>query len=211
MEEKYNLRGIIIPVAGFSLERVRSLENLPNEVWKDFSFNNLDYGISSYGRVKSKERIITDILCNGSIRKRKYSPKIMKGVIDKYGYIKICICHHLFSVHRLVCLYFLGDSNLEVNHKNGIKTDNRLENLEYCTRSENQRHAYMMGLNRSLLNNRKISKTQEIEIYNLYAKKGYLQKEIAKIYSINRGSVSRIYNKIKKQIERGEDIYNERN
>ncbi len=201
MEKKYNLHGIIIPVKGFSLDKAKSLENLPGEEWRDFNFKNLDYEISSYGRVKSKERVITDFLRNGNVRNRRCSSKILRGVIDKYGYIKICICHHLFAVHRLVCLCFLGDSELEVNHKNGNKTDNRIANLEYCTRSANQHHAFVNGLNRSLLHIRKVSKVQEIEIYNLYSEKKYLQKDIAKMYGIDRTSVSRIYRKIKKRIE----------
>lgn len=46
------------------------------------------------------------------------------------------------SIHRLVLLSFYGKSKREINHKNGIKSDNRLENLEYCTRSDNLKHKY---------------------------------------------------------------------
>jgi hypothetical protein len=48
-------------------------------------------------------------------------------------------------VHRLVMHVFCGESSLGVNHKNGIKDDNRLENLEYCTQGENVRHAISIG------------------------------------------------------------------
>ena len=46
------------------------------------------------------------------------------------------------QVHRLVLLTFKGESELQCNHINWIKDDNRLENLEYCTRSENQLHRF---------------------------------------------------------------------
>jgi hypothetical protein len=46
-----------------------------------------------------------------------------------------------FLVHRLIASAFLGASDLQINHKNGIKSDNRLENLEYVTQSGNIQHA----------------------------------------------------------------------
>ncbi len=53
-----------------------------------------------------------------------------------------------FLVHRLVARAFLGPCPLgkEVNHKNGIKSDNRIENLEYVTRAQNIRHSFDTGL-----------------------------------------------------------------
>jgi hypothetical protein len=51
-----------------------------------------------------------------------------------------------FTIHRLVMLTFCGKSDLNVNHINGIKDDNRLENLEYCSQSENILHAFRTGL-----------------------------------------------------------------
>lgn len=135
---------------------------------------------------------------------------MMKGIMDKYGYVKIDLNHHLFAVHRLVCKCFFGDSNLEVNHINGDKTDNRLENLEYCTRSENQKHAFTVGLNKSTLSvlgiatksaaiaNRKVSKEQEMDIYHLYSTGKYTYKDLSQKFGIDSSSIGRIYRKIKK-------------
>lgn len=58
--------------------------------------------------------------------------------------------YHTKKVHRLVCSAFYGKSNLEINHKDGNKLNNHLENLEYCTHSENVQHAFDNGLTRAL-------------------------------------------------------------
>lgn len=66
------------------------------------------------------------------------------------GYERVRLCKYgkvtKFYVHRLVLLTFVRRSLKEVNHKNGIKNDNRLSNLEYTTRSKNMKHAYDNGL-----------------------------------------------------------------
>lgn len=70
--------------------------------------------------------------------------RILKQSVTYDGYCKLNlwsggICKTK-KVHRLVILTFKGDSDLVVNHKNGIKTDNRLLNLEYCTQRQNSQH-----------------------------------------------------------------------
>jgi hypothetical protein len=57
---------------------------------------------------------------------------------DTYGYIHISIGKKHYFAHRLIMLAFVGESDQQVDHINRIKTDNRFENLRYCTRSENQ-------------------------------------------------------------------------
>ena len=81
-----------------------------------------------------------------------YSNVWTKRKLDKHrqGYLRVELCSNgkcrKFLVHRLVMLAFNGESDLTVNHINGIKDDNRLENLEYCTQSENSKHAFKIGL-----------------------------------------------------------------
>ena len=72
---------------------------------------------------------------------KKWS-KILNTYISNSWYVLILVNWKLQTLHRLVMLVFIWDSKLVVNHKNWIKTDNRLENLEYCTRSENIKHRF---------------------------------------------------------------------
>jgi len=106
------------------------------EIWKTIDGFNGDYEVSNLGNVRSYKH-------------RK--PKLM-ALCDYRGYKRIELFKdgfgRLYSVHRLVANAFIkNNKNKEtVNHLNGIKSDNRVENLEWATRSENDLHAFSIGL-----------------------------------------------------------------
>lgn len=78
--------------------------------------------------------------------------KILKQSKGNSGYFQVCLSKDRkiksIMVHRLVAKAFLPlkEGKRIVNHKNGVKTDNRVENLEWCTHSENSKHANTNGL-----------------------------------------------------------------
>lgn len=98
------------------------------------------YQVSNLGRIKSLK------LWTGSMFINK--EKILKPTKYKNGYLNVILKGKHFLVHRIVALTFLENKNNLpiVNHINGIKTDNRVENLEWCTYSHNEKEAYKIGI-----------------------------------------------------------------
>lgn len=107
------------------------------EIWKDVIGYEGLYKVSNLGNVKSLDRIVPF----GST-KRIVVGKILKPVLSTSGYNKVCLPENMY-VHRLVLMAFVGlnESKTHVNHINGIKTDNRLDNLEWVTVKENLHHS----------------------------------------------------------------------
>jgi len=105
------------------------------EQWKEITGSRGSYFASDQGRIKSR--------ANGGNR-------ILKPYTNKQGYLVLGVRYKderkTMRVHRLVAICFLEKTGPDVNHKNGIKTDNRLENLEWVTKRENQQHAIANGL-----------------------------------------------------------------
>lgn len=116
------------------------------EVWKQIKGLEGKYEISNLGRVKSVARI--EIRKDG--RKRPVKEKIRKSTVFNNGYYGVSTNRlaGTFLIHRLIAEAFIPnpESKQTVNHKNGIKTDNRIENLEWATYGENNKHAYEKGL-----------------------------------------------------------------
>ena len=117
------------------------------EKWKDIIGYEGYYQISDYGNVRSLDRKI-HFNKGYSIKKGK----ILKPILNKKGYYKVCLSKEQkekrFFIHRLVAIHFINNplQKEQVNHKDGNKKNNCVDNLEWCTNLENQRHAIEKGL-----------------------------------------------------------------
>lgn len=121
------------------------------EVWRDAVGYEGLYQISSWGRVKSVARLKN--WGNGGVK--FCEERIMYHSYDYKGYPVIILRKDLkrksVKIHRLVATAFIPnpEGKLQVNHKDGNKSNNNLTNLEWVSNSENQRHAVQIGLKKS--------------------------------------------------------------
>lgn len=174
------------------------------EQWKDIKQYEGIYQISNYGKVKSLTRIV--MRKNGA---RYIKERMLKLQTIKTGYHYIALHKNNkiinMYVHRLVALYFLNNPNnyLQVNHKDGNKTNNYMDNLEWVTCSENHKHAYAIGLKKSSkgksytkgedIFQSKLTETDVREILDLL-QTNIIQQKIAQQYGISQAQVSHIKN-----------------
>lgn len=150
-----------------------------------------------------------------STKKGKW--RILTPTPDRAGYLGVCLSvdgkKHNLLVHRLVALTWLGSSSLQVNHENGVKSDNRLSNLKYATPSENIQHGYNAGLMEKTRESAKrmgsakgedsggakLSDAQVLELLKLKGRAS--QREAAKLFNISQRQVGRIWRGLSRRKE----------
>jgi len=143
------------------------------EEWKSISGYEGYYEVSNLGRVRSIERLVP----HARYGTTKQQSKILRPAIDD-GYFKVALSKdrtlRSMRVHRLVAAAFVDNPNdyTEVNHKDGDKLNNQVSNLEWCTRSQNVKHAFdnnLLQAMRGVKNgNSKLSESDVLAIRSEY-------------------------------------------
>ena len=127
------------------------------EVWKDVVDYEGLYQVSNLGRVKGCERIIKHFRGGNRILKEKF--RSLANDLTGYKFVDLYKNGkgNMMKVHRLVSMAFIEnpENKSQVNHINGIKYDNNIDNLEWSTISENRQHAFRTGLQKPNINNEK--------------------------------------------------------
>ena len=165
------------------------------EIWKDIKgFEGL-YQVSNTGKVKSLERIDR----GGNNHKER----ILKSCLSGRGYLMIGLYksgkRYSTNIHKLVATHFIKNhyNKQQVNHLDGDKQNNLSNNLEWCSPSENIRHAHKNGLSKAVkgeqVGTSKLNKA-EAEIIKNMKGKGLSQRAIGELFNISQQEVCKIHN-----------------
>ena len=170
------------------------------EVWKDIEGTSGRYQVSNHGRIKSVARVIEqkrhDI--DSSFR-RSWPEKILKQSTDSYGYKVVSINvpgkNRTNKVHRLVAQAFLSNDNKldQINHIDGDKANNSLNNLEWCTAKQNSIHrSKVLGFGSGSSNGRaKLTDDDVMKIDEMLCA-GFTVNDVAKSFNIGYNTALRV-------------------
>ena len=161
---------------------------IQQEIWKDIKEFNGKYSASNLGAVKNN-----------------FTRKILKPMKNHNGYLVIHLWNGnktSFRIHRIIAEMFIPnpENKKTVNHKNGVKTDNRAENLEWSTSSENIKHAFVIGLNEGNCGEKHGgSKLKECDVLDIRKAfdHGKSQADIANEYKMSASQICGIVNRKK--------------
>lgn len=166
------------------------------EEWKDVEGFEGHYQVSNIGRIKTLRREVS-----AGWGRRFVKERIMPTRLDSKGrYEMVELCKdcktYLKILHRLVAFAFVENAynKPEVNHKDGVRTNNNYKNLEWCTNKENIAHSIETGLANGRGQHNTMAKLSNIDILEIRAS-NKKRLELSQQYKISMNHISQIKNK----------------
>lgn len=170
--------------------------------WKPVSGYEGIYEINQHGQVKS---IARKRYCGHKDSKpQMMKERMLTRSTDRLGYVRVKLSKNgksqLKYIHRLLAEAFIENpkNKKEINHIDGDKQNNDLENLEWTTRSKNMKHAFKIGLHKARKgeeNNKTKLTTKEVsEIRELYESGKYTQTKLGKMFDVTTANINEIVN-----------------
>lgn len=175
------------------------------EIWKPVPGAEAFYAISNFGQIRGLARQRRGVSKAGREFVRNIDEFIMKPTTLNSGYLSVRLTIESGEkaagqlVHRMVAMAFIPNpSNLPwVNHKDGVKTNNHTDNLEWCTPSENMIHAVGAGLIPILMGSEKGTAKLNEEKVHIIKKMmliGFSNEKLAEIFEVSTAPISYIRN-----------------
>lgn len=171
------------------------------EQWKDVVGYEGLYLVSNMGQIKALDRLIVwDDKIHGVLNVHCVKKgKILKGYPTHNNYIRVRLSTKKsetksITVHRIVAAAFVPnpDNKPQVNHKDGDKRNNAASNLEWCTQSENQLHAFSTGLQIAKNNKHPFKKTVSVYKDGVFLKEYFGVRAMCEELGLDRRSVLRV-------------------
>lgn len=181
------------------------MEKVVLEEWRDIKGYEGKYQISNLGRVKTLPRVV---YCAVS---RNTKTRVLKEIIHKqcdngWGYKMVSFRvdggkPKTKYIHKMVAECFLTrkEGDTQVNHIDGNKANNKAENIEWCTASQNLQHSFDIGLRSSrkgeAVPQSKLTESNVLFIRSEYSKGNITQDALAALFGVNPGTIGRVINK----------------
>lgn len=186
-------------VANNSIGENLSTQKLKNETWKSLKGYEGFYEVSIFGNIKSVDRNMIMKHRNGCDSHHFLKEKHIKPYTGKRGYKLVSLSElgnvKKISLHRLIAITFIPnpENKPQVNHINGIKTDNRVENLEWVSNQENSIHSYSVlkreGGMKGKLNIARSKKINQFNINGSFIKEYPSAKEASRQLNISHEGI----------------------
>lgn len=169
------------------------------EIWKDIEGYEGLYQVSNLSRIKALAKFVNKGKCH-----RGWGEHLLRYGADACGYHRTNLSkngnNRTVKVHRIVAQAFIPnpDNKPQVNHKDGNKQNNHIDNLEWCTQSENLKHAFRIGLKKPMAgennNGHKLTRDQVEWIRKHYKNrhKEFSTVALGKRFGVHRKTITRI-------------------